>query len=375
MEARTGTKVSLIDGSRLIVESLVRSGADIYIGYPITPTNWIYAYSQKRFPMMLAAPDEITTLQWMAGWSAAGYTPVTATSFPGFALMVESINMAFMMELPMVIVLAQRLGPSTGTATAGAQGDLLLINGLISGGYPVPTFSPSNMIDCWKLPNIALRTAVELRTPVIVLTSKEMVMTKFTVDLSELPELEPIRRKFYEGDKPYRPYLPRENMVPEFLPVGNDRWQVRLTASTHNEDGIIQHTSTEAMDNTRRLQAKMFRNLDSYLSFELDEVPGADTLLISYGITALAAREATRRMREMGYRISLLIVKTLIPVAPLFYQIFQHYSRIVVAEENLNGEYKEILFGKNPGPNVVGVNAIGKMISPDDIIEGVLRND
>ncbi len=373
MEAKA--RVSLIDGSRLIIESFVRSGADIFIGYPITPTNWIYAYSQRRFPMMLAAPDEITTLQWMAGWSAAGFTPVTATSFPGFALMVESINMAFMMELPMVIVLAQRLGPSTGTATAGAQGDLLLINGLISGGYSIPTFSPSNMIDCWKLPNIALRTAVELRTPVILLTSKEMVMTKFSVNLNDLPQLQRIERKFYDGDEPYKPYRPGENLVPEFLPVGNDRWQVRLTASTHNEDGIIQHTSPEAMANTKRLQAKMFRNLDDYLSFELDEVPGADTLLISYGITALAAREAVARMRAMGYRVSLLIAKTLLPVAPLFYRIFENYRRIVVAEENLNGEYKEILFGKNPGTNVVGVNGIGHMISPDEIIEGVLEND
>ncbi len=367
--------LTLLDGSRLIVESFVRSGADIFIGYPITPTNWIYSYSQKRFPMMLAAPDEITTLQWMAGWSAAGFLPVTATSFPGFALMVESINMAYMMELPMVITLAQRLGPSTGTATAGAQGDLLLVNGLISGGYPIPTFSPSNMLDCWKLPNLALRTAVELRTPVILLTSKEMVMTKFTVDLETLPELKKIERKFYEGDEPFKPYKPMPNLVPEFLPVGNDKWQVRFTASTHNEDGIIQHTSPEAMDNTKRLQAKLYRNLDSFLSFELDETPGADTLLISYGITALSAREATSRLRGMGYRVSLLIAKTLLPVPPLFYRIFEHYRRIVVAEENLNGEYREILFGKNPGTNVIGVNAIGKMISPDDIIEGVIEND
>ncbi len=369
------SSLTLLDGSRLIVESFVESGADIFIGYPITPTNWIYSYSQKRFPMMLAAPDEITTLQWMAGWSAAGYLPVTATSFPGFALMVESINMAYMMELPMVITLAQRLGPSTGTATAGAQGDLLLINGLISGGYPIPTFSPSNMKDCWELPNLALRTAVELRTPVILLTSKEMVMTKFTVNLGDLKELPRVTRKFYDGDEPFRSYKPGPNLVPDFLPVGNDRWQVRFTASTHNQDGIIQHTSPEAMENTKRLQSKLYRNLDNFLRFEFDETPGSDTLLVSYGITALAAREATQRLRSMGYRISLLIVKTLLPVAPFFYRIFEHYRRIVVAEENLNGEYKEILFGKNPGTNVVGVNGIGKMISPDDIVEGVIEND
>lgn len=94
---------ALIDGSRLITEALVRAGAEVFIGYPITPANNLYLFSGKRFKTFFAAPDEITTLQWMSGFSAAGKLSVTATSFPGFALMLESINMAYMMELPMVI--------------------------------------------------------------------------------------------------------------------------------------------------------------------------------------------------------------------------------------------------------------------------------
>ncbi|MDW7992897.1 MAG: hypothetical protein RMK65_12440, partial [Anaerolineae bacterium] len=106
----------LTDGSRLIAEACVRAGADAYVGYPITPASLIFFYASRRFPIALAAPDEITALQWMAGLAAAGHLPVSATSFPGFALMVESFNMAYMMELPMLVVLAQRLGPATGTA-------------------------------------------------------------------------------------------------------------------------------------------------------------------------------------------------------------------------------------------------------------------
>ena len=91
---------ALIDGSRLITEALVRAGAEVFIGYPITPANNLYLFSGKRFKTFLAAPDEITTLQWMSGFATTGKLPVTATSFPGFALMLESINMAYMMELP-----------------------------------------------------------------------------------------------------------------------------------------------------------------------------------------------------------------------------------------------------------------------------------
>ena len=73
MSATFATKpMALTDGSRLITESCVRAGADVFIGYPITPANLLYLYAAQRFPKMLAAPDEITTLQWMAGFSAAG---------------------------------------------------------------------------------------------------------------------------------------------------------------------------------------------------------------------------------------------------------------------------------------------------------------
>ena len=151
------------DNSKIVIEALTRAGADVFIGYPITPANLLYQYASKRFPVFMAAPDEITTLQWMAGFSAVGKIPVTATSFPGFALMIESINMAYMMELPMVIILVQRLGPATGTATTGAQGDLLLLNGMISGGMSVATFNFSDGLDCWNISAKAIEFAVKHR--------------------------------------------------------------------------------------------------------------------------------------------------------------------------------------------------------------------
>jgi 2-oxoglutarate ferredoxin oxidoreductase subunit alpha len=86
-------RLTLVDGSRLIVEACAQAGADAYVGYPITPASLIYTYASQRFPTLLSAPDEITAVQWMAGLSATGRLPVTATSFPGFALMVEGLKM------------------------------------------------------------------------------------------------------------------------------------------------------------------------------------------------------------------------------------------------------------------------------------------
>lgn len=359
----------LTDGSRLIAEACVRAGADAYVGYPITPASLIFFYASRRFPVALPAPDEITALQWMAGLSAAGYLPVSATSFPGFALMVESVNMAYMMELPMLLILVQRLGPATGTATAGAQGDLLLLNGLVSGGYPLPVLCISDLEDCWLLPPVALQMAVDLRTPVVLLTSKEMVMTQESFDLARLPEITPVRRTFYHGPGPYCTYNPGDDLVPPFLPVGNDRHQVRLNASTHDRCGIIQHTSDEAMANTRRLQAKV--EARTPLLYHLDEQEDARMLVVTYGITSGAAREAIMTLRAQGVPVSLLIARTLLPIPAVYLEIMDRYPRVVIAEENYQGQLAHLLFGRRLPSHIRTVTAIGRMIRPDEIIRSL----
>jgi len=356
---------ALLDGSRLITESCVRAGADTYVGYPITPASLIYSYASRRFPVILPAPDEITALQWMAGLAAAGGLPVTATSFPGLALMVESINMAYMMELPMLIVLVQRLGPSTGTATAGAQDDLRFVHGIISGGYPVPTFCIGDMDDCWSLPAVALRTAVELRTPVVLLTSKEMMMTERSFALSRLADIEPIERGDYDGAGPYHPYAAGDAEVPRFLPIGDDGHQVRMTASTHDQLGILRHSTEEALANTRRLSAKV--KAKTPVLYHLEEKEDAKTLIVTYGITAGAAREAVQMLGEEGIGASLLVARTLVPIPTEYFRILDRYDRVVFAEENLQGQFASILFGERLPDGVRTVGDIGQMVTPEEI--------
>jgi len=357
-----------------MTEALSRAGADVFIGYPITPANNLYLFSGQRFKTFFAAPDEITTLQWMSGFSTAGRLPVTATSFPGFALMLESINMAYMMELPMVIILVQRLGPATGTATCGAQGDITLLNGMLSGGYSIPVLSTSEANDCWEMSEEALKTAVGLRTPVILLTSKEEVMTQFSFDLDSLKEIKPVERASYDSDETFIPYKRDERGVPEFLSVSNDKHQVRYTASTHNENGILEGITPGALGNTIAIHDKVEDNLESYLHYELEKEDSADTLIVSYGITANAAREAILRLKKEGKAVSLLIPKTLLPIPEVYMNIMSGYNNIIIAEENHHGLYSRLLFGVKAPANIHTVNTIGRMISPDEIIEEVKRH-
>ncbi|MCP4120521.1 MAG: hypothetical protein GY751_02070 [Bacteroidetes bacterium] len=361
----------LTDGSKLIMEACALSGADVFVGYPITPSNWFYAYAKQRMPLFLAAPDEISVLQWMAGFSAVGKFPVTATSFPGFALMIESLNMAYMMELPMLIILTQRLGPSTGSATTGAQGDLMALKGCISGGFPLPVFSPSNFEDCWNLTHAAIQTAIRLSTPVVLLSSKEMVMTQKSFDLATLSEIEKIKRTSSQIKMPFKTYYTPETLVPQYIPLGNETLQVRRNSSTHDDEGLIRKGTPESMGNTRRLKEKLEKRIDEYTFFELFEEEGADELIISYGISANAARDALPMIRSKGKKVSLLIVKTLLPFPSSIFEILGKYKNLTFVEENLPGLLREMLFGLVPNENIRTVTKFGGMIHPSEILNTI----
>jgi len=371
MTTQDYASIVLTNSSQLIVESLARAGADSFVGYPITPANLLYLYASKRFRIFSAAPDEITTLQLMSGYAAAGRIPVTATSFPGYALMIEGINMAVMMELPMVIVLVQRLGPATGTATLGAQGDISLLQGTISGGLALPAFSISSPLDCWELSAEAVEVAVRHRTPVVIFTSKDEVMTKYSLDLRTLRPISRVTRAEWGGNGSGNSDGNGQSLVPPFLPVTCRDRQVRFTASTHDAHGIIQNASPEGLNNSVRLHKKVVENLPEYTHYDLDEQTGADTLIVSFGITAQAAREAVIRIRESGGQVSLLVVKTLLPIPKAYYEICARYGRVFFAEENLTGQYRQLMFGATSPEQIRGINQFGKMITPETIEKAV----
>ncbi|MFK5959222.1 MAG: hypothetical protein QM495_10200 [Lutibacter sp.] len=368
MKNKTSKNV-MIDASRIITEAVVQSGADVFIGYPITPSNLFYSYSKERFPEFLAGPDEISVLQWMCGYSAAGKIPVTATSFPGLALMTETLNMAYMMELPMVLIIVQRLGPSTGSATTGAQGDLKFLDGIISGGLPLPIFSPSNFNDAWTLSNEAVKTAVKFRTPVIILTSKELVMTQKSFDINSLKTLEKVDRTPKPFESPYKPYKAGEDMVPTFFPLGNSEYQARFNSSTHDNDGLIRKGTPESLANTWRLREKLEKRIDEYSFFELDAEDGADDLIVTWGVSADASRDAVELIRNKGEKVSLLIVKTILPISQKIFDIIDSYKTVVFAEENMSGMFKEMIFGKRNNLKVKTATKFGSMLTPSEIEE------
>lgn len=367
--------LQLLSGNYLLARGALDAGCRFFSGYPITPSSETYETMMKELPahrgLALAAPDEITALAHCVGASMSGYKAMTATSGPGWCLMIETVQYAVMTETPVVIALVQRLGPSTGGATQGAQGDVLLAEFCTSGGYTIPMFAPATARQCYEVAQAAFHWSERLRTPVVILSDKEVGMTLESVDASSLspwPRLD--RKPFAPDHQPFLTYAcdcPEES--PAFAPVGGAA-RVVATGSTHDRAGKLKKNADDVIEILARLQTKISAHASEMALFVEDPVRNPDTLVLSYGISARAAREASRNLRASGRRVSFLQLLTLFPIpAAAIRRASQHCSRVIVVEENLTGLYASVLEPLIGADRLVRVNRIGRMIAPQEIID------
>jgi len=370
-----GAHCELLSGNRLLALGALDAGCRFFSGYPITPSSEIYETMMKELPahngLALASPDEITALAQCVGASLCGYKAMTATSGPGWCLMIETVQYAVMTETPVVIALVQRLGPSTGGATQGAQGDVLLVEFCTSGGYLLPVFAPATARQSYELAQAAFHWSERLRTPVVILSDKEVGMTLESVNVSSLarrPQTE--RAPFAGGQGQFLTYFCEcAEEPPAFAPLGSaDR--VVATGSLHDQAGRLRKNVPEALDILNHLQAKIAAHAAEMAMVEEELVSSADTLVLSYGVSARAARAACRRLNREGRRVSFLQLLTLFPIpTEAIRRAAQGCSRVAVVEENSQGLYASVLEPLIGKDRLVRVNGVGRMITPAEIIQ------
>jgi 2-oxoglutarate ferredoxin oxidoreductase subunit alpha len=380
----TPRDIRLRSGNQMMAEGALQAGCRFFAGYPITPASGIFKTMIDQLPSVggiaLSAPDEISAIAYCIGASMRGFKSMTATSGPGWALMAESVQYALMTETPLVVAMVQRLGPSTGGATQGAQGDVLLVEYCTSGGYTIPVLCPTNARECFELSLIAFDWAEQLRTPVVLLSDKEVGMTTESVDFASLSTRTSYTRATHTNgsrilsDTRFRMYEYHERSdVPQFAPVGGTV-KVTATGSAHNKQGKLQKNSPETLDVLMHLEAKIRSRAEELSVVYSDLVPEAETLVISYGITARAARQAVHSARASGKKVSLLIIYSLFPVPTTMINIaLEETSRVIVPEENLNGLYRSVIAPLCGERQLVGMNKIGSMITPAEILNSILR--
>ena len=368
---------SFLDGNEAVAWGAMRAGCQFFAGYPITPATTIFNKMLEMLPpaggVCLQGEDEIASVGYCLGASMAGMKAMTATSGPGISLYSEQISFAVGSEIPIVIVNVQRLGPSTGSATLGADGDVNFMRWGNSGGLPVIVLAPADAGDCYSLTVHAFNLAETYRCPVFVASNKEIGMTKESVDTDALALPEIVGRKTADLGAPFLPFETRDRMVPDFLHIGGNTL-VRQTSSTHGADGYITSDPARIAEIRHRLKNKIESETDRFSFHEYRPKAGADTLLLVYGVTSRATVSAQKALEKDGHPVSILTLKTLWPVPEnLIREKAAPYKRILVVEMNLGQYVHEI-------ERVLGHKQIafhgemdGKLITPNRIREAIIN--
>jgi 2-oxoglutarate ferredoxin oxidoreductase subunit alpha len=365
-----------MEGNEAVARGAMAAGCNFFAGYPITPATTIFNNMLKMLPprdgICLQGEDEIASMGYCLGASMAGRKVLTATSGPGISLYSEQISLAIGSEIPLVIVDVQRLGPSTGSATRGADSDIQFLRWGSTSGIPVIVLVPRDVQDCYELTVHAFNYAEEFRCPVFIASNKEIGMTKESFDMDDLALPPLVERKHYSGDA-FLPFEADSDKAPDFLPIGG-KTLVRQTSSTHGPDGYITIAPEVIAANQQRLRTKLHAARERISLYEENILPHTDTLVISYGITSRAVEDAANVLEQKGKPVSQLSLKTLWPVSEqLLLEKAAGFKRIVVIEMNLGqyvNEIRRILGGQT-------IDFYGQMngvlISPAKIME-VIEN-
>jgi len=367
---------SLLEGNEAIARGAIAAGCRFFAGYPITPATTIYNSMLDLLPpiggICLQGEDEIASIGFCLGASMAGLKVMTATSGPGVSLYSENISFAIGSEIPIVIIDVQRLGPSTGSATRGADGDINFLRWGNSGGLPVIVLAPTDVRDCFTLTMHAFNLAEKFRCPVFVASNKEIGMTRESIDLQTLENPEIVDRSAAPTHQPLMPFsVGPGQQVPNFLPIGA-KVLVRQTSSTHGADGYITTDPVAIERNQQRLKQKLLSAIDRFSFHEAHSPGNTETLLIAYGVSARAAKAVFREQKRQGKPISLLVLKTLWPVPEnVIRRAARNVRRVVVVEMNL-GQYVREIERILPRKAVGFCGQMdGRLITPAQITEAI----
>src|SRR3989338_137497 len=373
--------VIVMSGNNAIGLGALIAGLDFFSAYPITPATEVAIYVAKHLPKrggtLIQAEDEIAYISQVLGASYAGKKSMTSTSGPGLSLMSEMLGMAFMSELPCVVVDVQRGGPSTGLPTKHEQSDLFLA---IHGGHGDSgriVLSVESIQDCINLTVVAFNLAEKYQCPVLLLSDGSLAFSTQNVPSPNPDDYYVVERKRWDGEGEYRRYALTEDGISPMTDPGTPGGIHIATGLEHNEAGMPSYSSA----NHEAMQAKRFRKLKGVINdvapTEVDGEGTADLGVIAWGSTIGVVREALQRLRAEGYRVNGFYPKLLNPLPAQQFEAFgASCKRLLLPEVNFQGQLAHFvraetslrpesytICGGIPSPPEMIVNKVGELLS------------
>ena len=338
-----------MQGDIACAEGAICAGCRFFGGYPITPATEIAQRMSERLPLVdgvfIQMEDELGSMNAILGASWAGRKAMTATSGPGFSLMMENLGLGIMLETPCVLVNVQRGGPSTGLPTLVSQGDMMQARYGSHGDYAIIALAPSSPQELFDLTIRAFNLAETYRTPVLVMTDAEVGHMAEKVVIPPEDEIEIVeRRKPTVPPEEYLPYRVAEGEWVSPMAVAGDGYRIHATGLTHDERGYPATSGTSVQWTLiQRLIDKIEKNKDKIVMLESDGLDDAEVAVVSYGIAARTAIWPIQMARQEGIRVGLLRLVTVWPFpAEQIHALAGQVTGIVVPEINMGQIVHEV---------------------------------
>ena len=337
----------VMNGNQALALGIMAAGIEVCSMYPITPATSASHFLASSFEevggFVHQAEDEIAAIGFAIGCSYAGRTAVTITSGPGLALKTEFIGYAVMAEIPLVIVVVQRGGPSTGLPTKIEQGDLLAALYASPGDSPKIVIAPATIEECFHFMITARKLAEEFRTPVMVLSDANLAT-------GQQPFPKPIAQEAWLAPpldlSPWDPKVPpyawdaRTGLSKHPVP-GQRGGEHVVTGLVHDEQSHIAYDSG-INQRTMQIRSRKLAVLKSALKPpQIHGEPEGDLLVVGWGSTLGAIEEAVDKLRAEGARVSSIHLRFLSPIEPGLKEIFSRFRKVMTVEVNYSDDVND----------------------------------
>lgn len=370
-------KIAFWQGNMGIAMGAIAAGCRFFGGYPITPSTEIAEVMAEELPRLggkfIQMEDEIAGIAAAIGASIAGVKSMTATSGPGFSLKQENLGLAYMAEIPLVVVDVMRGGPSTGLPTKISQQDVMQARWGSHGDHGTIAYAPSSVQECYEITVEAFNMAERFRQPVLIMNDEVLGHMREKVIVPEEDTLVLVDRKrpTVSPDEfvPYR--ADEQDDIPPMAGMGDGyRWHV--TGLTHNDWGFPTNNAAEIEKKMLRLMRKIDRFRDDIVKYDTESVKDADVLVLSYGSVARTALSAVRMARKKGIKVGHFRPVTLWPFPDKELEaIASRVKTVLVPELNCGQMVLEVerVVGKE---RVVRQNLVnGELFKPVEILSKI----
>jgi 2-oxoglutarate ferredoxin oxidoreductase subunit alpha len=331
----------LLTGNEAVGLGMVKGGLEAYISYPMTPSSSLLHFlagEQENLGIMVVHPEnEIAVILMALGFASAGKRAAVGTSGGGFCLMTEGLSLAGMAELPVVLLVSQRTGPSTGLPTYTGQADLLFVQHAGQGEFPRLIVAPGTTEEALYWSAAAMHIAWEFQIPAFILSDKTLSEGTYSTDLSLVPEIPQRAPLSWDKTVPYGRYSDTPSGISPLAFPGTSGAVVKVNGYAHDEAGV---TTEEApmvdLIARKRLRKgeELVRAMNRYPQVSTAGNTDAPVALLCWGSTEGVCREIAI---QLGLRVVRPVVLSPFPAESLK-KALEGAGRVIAVEENATAQ-------------------------------------